>query len=120
MFGSSFWVIHLAFRATIMVTAAQETLSAGAPPAGFEAWRLWAGVMYGAYMTTAYLALAAYGGAMLKTSWAGRGWGRTFVVFGLAAAALFIARVSFFDMPLTIHFMPFVMGMLLLGRGCKQ
>jgi len=117
-FGSVFWVIHLAFRAVVMVSAAEEMLVSGAMPSWYHGWRLFAGLMYGVYMTTAYLSTAAYGGAMLRTGWAGKGWGRTFVVVGLAAAAGFLAGRGF-DMPLLVQFMPYAMGLILLRRAAR-
>jgi len=68
-------------------------------------------------MTLAYLATAAYGAAMRKTRWAGKGWGRTFVIFGLVAAAGFLARAGAFAPPLLVQFMPYAMGMILLRRA---
>jgi len=52
LFGSVFWVIHLAFRAVVMVSAAEEMLGSGAAPWWYQSWRLFAGLMYGLYMTT--------------------------------------------------------------------
>lgn len=115
-FSSVFWVIHLAFRAVVMVSAAEEMLVSGATPSWYHSWRLFAGLMYGLYITTAYLSTAAYGGAMLRSGWAGKGWGRTFVVVGLVAAADILARIGFFDFPLTVQFMPYAMALILLRR----
>lgn len=119
LFGSTFWVIHLAFRAVVMVAAAEEMSVAGAAPPWYASWRPWAGLMYGIYMTMAYLSTAAYGAAMLTTGWAGRGWGRTFVAAGLLAAIGFVALRAF-DLPLLVQFMPYVMGILLLRRVGHQ
>ncbi len=116
LFGSVFWAIHLASRAVVMVSAAEEMLVSGAAPSWYQSWRLFGGVMYGVYMTAAYLATAAYGGALLSSGWVGKGWGRTFVVFGLAAASGFLA-VSAFRPPLLVQFMPYAMGLILLRRS---
>ncbi len=118
LFGSVFWVIHLAFRAVVMVSAAEEMLVSRAAPSWYHSWRLFAGLMYGLYMTTAYLSTAAYGGAMLRSGWAGKGWGRTFVVVGLVAAVGFLAGRGF-DFPLNVQFMPYAMGLILLRRAIR-
>lgn len=107
------WIVHLAFRATVMVAVAQA--SAAAPPDWYQPLRLWAGAMYAGYMFLAYLSIAAYGAAMRSTSLAGRGWGRTFVCFGLIAAAGFVG--GGFNLPLLVQFMPYAMGMILLRRA---
>lgn len=114
--GFTFWSIHLAFRAVVMVSAAKEWSAAGTTPVWYGTWRPWAGVMYGLYMTMAFLSIAAYGGAMLQGGWAGKGWGRTFVAFGLIAAVGFLA-VGLFDLPLMPQFGPFAMGIILLRRS---
>ena len=112
--GTMCWILHLAFRATVMLVAAQE--SAATAPTWYQALRLWAGAMYAAYMVLAYLSIAFFGAAMQKTRWAGKGWGRTFVAFGLISAATFVARVGG-DFPLMVQFMPYAMGMILLRRA---
>lgn len=114
--GFTFWSIHLAFRAVVMVAAAKELSVAGTAPLWYGIWRPWAGVMYGLYMTLAFLSIAAYGGAMLHGGWAGKGWGRTFVAFGLIAAVGFLAA-GLFDAPLIPQFGPFAMGIILLRRS---
>lgn len=114
--GFIFWCIHLAFRAVVMVSAAKELSAAGTAPVWYGSWRPWAGVMYGLYMTLAYLSIAAYGGAMLNGGWVGKGWGRAFVAFGLIAAVGFLVT-CLFDFPLMPQFGPFAMGIILLRRS---
>jgi len=109
------WIFHLAFRATVMLEVAQA--SAATPPEWYQSFRLWAGAMYAAYMILAYLSIAPFGAAMQKTGWAGKGWGRTFVAFGLISATGFVARLGFPDVPLAVQFMPYAMGMILLRRA---
>ncbi|HKQ75753.1 MAG TPA: hypothetical protein VJ810_18795 [Blastocatellia bacterium] len=119
LFGSVCWAIHLAFRAVVMVSAAEETLVSGAAPSWYPTWRLFGGVMFGFYMTAAYLATAAYGSALLSSGWAGKGWGRVFVAFGLVAAAGFLT-VRAFGPPLLAQFMPYAMGLILLRRSDRK
>ena len=125
LFGCTFLVIHLAFRGVVMVVAAEELLAAGIAPSWYGSWRPWAGLMYGVYMTTAYLATAAYAGAMLATGWVGKGWGRTFATVGVLAAVGFVAHGGF-DRPrpqrgaLLVQFVPYAMGIVLLRRATHQ
>jgi hypothetical protein len=107
------WIVHLAFRATVMVAVAQD--SAAAPPDWYQPLRLWAGAMYAGYMFLAYLSIAAYGAAMGKTGWAGKRWSWGFIGYGLIAAAGFVR--GGFDAPLLVQFMPYAMGMILLRRA---
>lgn len=108
------WIIHLAFRATVMIAVAEKF--AEAPPDWYPPLRLWAGAMYVVYMILAYLSPAAYGAAMGKTAWAGKWWSRAFVAYGLLSAAGFVAA-GIGDVPLGIQFMPYAMGMILLRRS---
>lgn len=108
------WLLHLAFRATVMVAVANQ--SAAAPPDWYQPLRMWSGAMYAGYMVLAYLSIAAFGAAMRKTGWASERWGRALVGFGLVAALGFAGRMDF-DMPLMVQFMPYAMGMILLRRA---
>src|SRR5712691_2486193 len=114
--GFMFWSIHLAFRAAVMVAAAKEWSVSGTAPLWYGIWRPWAGVMYGLYMTFAFLSIVAYGGAMLGRGLVGSRWGRTFVAFGLIAAVGF-PTIGLFDYPLMPQFGPFAMGIILLRRS---
>ncbi len=117
LFGSVFWIIHLAFRLTVTVSAADEMARTGTLPTSFEMWRRWAGLLFGIYIVLAYLGIAAFGGALLKTGLLAKGFGWTCVVIGLAAATLFVIRVPGFDLPLEVPIVPYLMGIFLLSRG---
>jgi len=88
-------------------------------PEWYPAMRMWAGAMYALYMPLAYLAVAAFGAAMLNVGWISKGWGRTFIIFGLIATVGFLARTGIFDPPLVVNFMPYTAGMLLLRRNAS-
>lgn len=109
IFGAVFWVIHLAFRLTVMVWAAGELTRTGVPPPWYEPWRNWAAVLFGFYHVLAYAALAAYGGALLKSGLLSRWVGWTCIIFALVS-------VPFFGPPLAIHVVPWLVGILLLRR----
>jgi hypothetical protein len=111
-FGAVFWTLHLAFRLTVMVRAAQELSLTAGPPLWFEPWRDWAALLFGVYSVLAYLGLAAYGVALLKTGWLPRWVGWTCVVAGLLAAPLG-------GLPLFIHVPLWLVGILLL-RGRRS
>ncbi len=116
LFGSTFWIIHLAFRVTVMVWSADELIRTGSAPSWYETWRMWSGLFYGIYMVMAYLSIAAYGASLLKTRMIARWLGRTCVIVGLAAAALFAAQVPGFDAPLEIPILSFAISLFLLRR----
>lgn len=109
MFGAVFWTIHLAFRLTVLVGAAQELNRTSMPPPWLQPWRDWAGLLFGIYSVLAYLGIAAYGGALLKTGLLARWVGWTCLVFGLLAA-------PFVGPPFIIHIMPWFVGILLVRQ----
>ena len=93
-----------------MLWAAREFARTGAPPPWFEPWSTWAGLLFGIYSVLAYLAIMAYGAALLQTGLLARWIGWTCLVFGLLAAPLV-------GPPLFIHVMPWFVGILLLKQG---
>ena len=118
--GTVLWLAAIAFRATATVTAARETVASGAVPEWFEPLRAWAGALFAIYMVLAYLAIGAYGQAMLATRVAPRWVALTHVFFGLAGAAGFVARVPAFLPPLMIHLVPGILGVTLLVMLARQ
>lgn len=109
-FGSIFWTMHVAFRLTVMPWAADEFSRTAMPPAWFQPWRNWSGLLFGIYSVLANLALVAYGGAILETGLLVRWAGWTCVVLGLLAAPSF-------GPPLFIHLTPWLVGILLVRRA---
>jgi hypothetical protein len=116
LLGSVLWLASIAFRATGTVSAARETVASGAVPSWFEPMRSWSGAIFAIYMVLGYLAIAAFGRALLLTNVAPRWLAWTHVVFGLAGSVGFLARVPLFDPPLMIHLVPGILGVVLLLR----
>jgi hypothetical protein len=113
-FGAALWAIHLVFRVTVVLPVAEAM---GTAPPWFAPLRTWAGGLYAIYMVLAYLAIAAFGGALAKTQWIGKGWGRAFVGFGLVAAVTFASPAGGpFRPPLMVQVPLYAMGVLLLRK----
>jgi hypothetical protein len=108
-FGAVFWTLHLAFRMTILVRAAVEWRVSSMVPAWFDAWREWAALLFVIYSVLAYVGLAAYGGAVLRTGWLPRWLGWACIVAGFLAVPLG-------GLPLFIHVPLWLMGILMLTR----
>jgi hypothetical protein len=121
VFGSVLWVATIVFRATATISAASETAAAGTVPAWFEPMFLWSNALFAVYMVLAYLAIAAYGRALLDTALVAPWLAKTHVIFGLAGAFGFVVRIPIFDPPLIIHLVPGILGIVLLvnGRSAK-
>jgi hypothetical protein len=114
--GSVLWLASLAFRATATVAAADQMVAGGLVPSWFQPLQSWAGGLFAVYMVLAYLSLAAYGQALLRSGLLPRWLGRTHVLFGLAGAAGFVAQIRLFSPPLLIHLLPGLLGVVVLLR----
>ena len=114
LIGALLWLVLFTFNRSMAIWAAEVTPSQGSMPATFEAWPKWMERIVLIYMILAYTSLAFYGIALLNTgllaSWAG--W--VALVVGLAGAASVILWGSGFAIPLLIHIVPFLIGILLL------
>jgi len=113
LFGAVLWTVHLGFRLTVMIWAAQELTRTGMAPPWYEPWRTWAGLLFGIYHVLAYLALVAYGAAVLKTALLAR-W------VGWICIILALVWLPFFGAPLAIHVVPWLLGVLLLRHRSQQ
>jgi hypothetical protein len=116
LFGSVLWLASIAFRATATISAAKETAASGVVPPWFEPMRAWAGAIFAIYMVLAYLAIAAYGKALLATGLSPRWVARTHTIFGLLGAVGFVAGLPLFAPPLMIHLAPGILGVVMLVR----
>jgi hypothetical protein len=118
--GATLWVIHLAFRLTTTLSAAEETAKTSTPPATFEPLHNWMGTLFNMYMVLAYLSIAAYGAGIVRTGLVPDWLGWVSLIFGLAGATGFVAGAyvikgfKLFEPPLLIHLMPGLIGIFLL------
>jgi hypothetical protein len=110
--GTALWFVHVGHRLAVTPWAAAELARTGEVPAGYEAIKSWMGLLFGMYMVLAYLALAAYGAALLGTGLLPRWVGLTAVIFGLAAVPGLATPV--FQPPLMVHVVPFIVGIAIL------
>jgi len=114
LIGTTLWLVLFTFNLSMVVWAARETASQGAIPVGSEAWLLWTEQIVILYMLLAYFSIAAFGGAILNTNFLASWIGWTSLAVGLAGAASILLRGSGFAIPLLIHIVPFMIGILLL------
>ncbi|MGH9363879.1 MAG: hypothetical protein ACRD1B_01245 [Thermoanaerobaculia bacterium] len=116
LLGAVFWVMHLAFRLTATLGAARELLATGVVPTYFAAAPLagFFGFLFGVYWVLAYVAIAAYGGAILRTQVLPASLGWSAIVFAVLFA---LTGVGGDALPLFIHVIPFAIGVVLLRRA---
>jgi len=116
LFGAVFWVMHLAFRVTATLAAARETVATGVVPAYFNAAPLagFFGFLFGVYWVLAYIAIAVYGVAVLRTQALPKWLGWSAILFALLFA---LSGLGGDALPLLIHVIPFAMGVVLLQKA---
>lgn len=110
--GAALWLVHLGHRLTITPWAASELMESGVVPPGYAAGKMWMGLLFSAYMVMAYIALSAFGAAILSTDLLPRWVGWTAVIFGLVALPGLLTPL--FQPPLMVHVVPFIIGLKLL------
>jgi hypothetical protein len=110
--AATLWLVQVGFRVTATPWAFEELARTGQVPSVYPALHRWTGILFGGFMVMAYLAIAAYGLAILKTSAIGRWAGWTAVAFGLIAVPGLVTPV--FQPPLMIFVAPFVVGIAVL------
>src|SRR5690242_3813637 len=53
-FGSAFWILNIAFRATVTVWAANQLSESNSPEPSFQSWMDWTNIIFAIYMVLAY------------------------------------------------------------------
>lgn len=118
LLGAVFWVMHLAFRLTVILVAARETVATGVVPAyfrpHFSPMDAFFGFLFGVYWVLAYVAIAVYGVAVLRTQVLPKWLGWSAILFAFLLALTGLGSDA---LPLFIHVIPFVMGAVLLQRA---
>ncbi len=109
------WVVFSAFRATVTIGAAQETVTTGTMPPYYEPLARWGFALFYVYALAGFLALAAYGGSLLQAgllpTWVA--WGT--ILFSMATLALLLITGD--TLPAFHYLPPLLIGILLLIRG---
>jgi hypothetical protein len=105
--ATTFWLLHLTFRLTVVVHAANEWHKAAAAPSWYEPWRVWGASLFALYSILAYVGLALYGGALLASSRLPRWAAWMCMGAGIVAAPLG-------GLPLFIHVPLWLIGLVLL------
>lgn len=109
--GAVFWLVNIAFRGTVQVSAALEVVRTGAVPTEYEPLRRWAGLLFSLYMLLAYLASAGLGWLMLGAALVPRWAAWLAVIVGVTGGGIVGMSV-----PMIVHIPFIVIGAFLLRR----
>jgi hypothetical protein len=112
VFGAVLWVLIVAFRMSVDPWAAQEMIRTAMLPDFYVPLILWIHTLGVIYTVLVFLALGAYGGAVLSTRTLPRWIGWFAIVYSLAGLGLYAYS---HDVPPLLHYLlPIVIGILLL------
>lgn len=108
------WVVFSAYRATLPIQVADVITGDRSLTAYHQTLAQWAGALFTTYATLAFLALAAYGGAIIQTGLLA-GWvGWATIIFSLGLLMLMLVMGD--TLPAFHYFPPLLIGILLLIR----
>lgn len=113
--ATALWLVQVGFRVTLEPWAALELGRSGQVPSIYPALRQWMGALFAAFMILGYLALSAYGAAILATQAVARWAGWVALIFGLVAVPGMASVV--FQPPLMLFVVPFVLAIAVLRSG---
>ena len=115
LFAALLWVLFSAFRASVTVMAAEEMAATGTVPPYYEPLAQWGFALFLVYAVVGFLALASYGGSLLRVdllpAWVG--WGTIIFSIGL----LVLLLITGDTLPAFHYIPPLLIGILLLVRG---
>jgi len=116
LIAATVWVIQMVSNLSLATWAADEVASTGNVPPTAEAWPRAFEQLVHTYMVLAYVATALFGAGIvasgLLTGWAG--W--LAIIVGIAGAVSVIVTGPRLAIPLLIHVVPVVLGILLVAQ----
>jgi hypothetical protein len=120
--GSVLFVLSMAFRFTVSDVSAQSFAATGVVPVGYVALQRWSSALFVLYMELAYLALAAYGAALLAAAGIPRWAGWTSLISGAGSAVLFLVPPAqpVVGFPFIPHLVPIAIGVALLRSASSS
>jgi len=114
--GAGAMLITLAFRVTIEVAAAAQTVADGRVPTAFLPLHQWAGLLFSVHMVLSHMAAVALGLSVLRVG-AFQAWlGWSTLALGLSLGTGYVAVGSVFSMPVLAQIVPLILGIALLRR----
>lgn len=113
-FGSAFWILNIAFRATVTVWAASQLADTGAVEPTFKTWMDWSNLIFSIYMVLAYFGIGCLGYALKETGLLPDWTGWMCMIFGFSGSALYMVGFPLFAPPLMVHTPLIITGIVIL------
>lgn len=112
--GTVLWIIHLAFRLTVLVWVSDNALNDNTVLNTYTMINSLSISLYAIYMGLGYLSFAGFASALVKAGLL-QGWLiKICTLFSIVAPVLFAFGVFAFGMPITAQMVPFLIGVMLL------
>jgi len=113
-FGSIFWIMNLAFRATVTVWAANQLYETHHLEPSFETWMKWTNLLFAIYMVLAYFGIGCMGYSIYQLTILPVWLAWLCMIFGFGGSILYLCRLPFFDPPLMVHTPLIITGIYIL------
>jgi hypothetical protein len=110
--AATLWLVQIGYRLSVTPWASSELSQSGQVPLVYVAMQKWMGFLFAAFMLMAYVAVAAYGVALLKTPLVARWAAWTAMGFGLLGVPGLATPL--FQPPLMVFVAPFLIGVAIL------
>lgn len=147
--GSALWLANLVFRYAVVASGAaglqaevehrawvanEYLRGLQGEPSWMEFLLVWTDMTQLAFVLLAYLSTAAFGAALMRTGWLGKGGGSVFVALNLALALIVTAgiilagggstvaawTVFVLTIPFMMFILPYFVGVALVRRGSRM
>lgn len=102
-FGSIFWILNIAFRATVTVWAANQLADNNVLEPAFKTWMDWTNLIFAIYMVLAYFGVGCMGYSLYQLTVLPMWLAWLCMIFGFGGSVLYLCRFPFFDPPLMVH-----------------
>jgi hypothetical protein len=113
-FGSVFWILNIAFRATVTVWAARQLTENNLPEPSFQTWMDWTNLIFTLYMVLAYFGIGCMGYSLYQYKFLASWIPWMCMIFGFGGSILYLCRVPVFEPPLMVHFPLMITGLFIL------
>lgn len=115
-FGATFWLLNIAFRATVTVWASDQLVDHGAIPDAFQTWMDWTNLIFSFYMVLAYFSAGCIGYSLLQTELLPAWVAWTCMAMGFGGALLYPTGFPLFAPPLMVHAPFMIAGVVVLVK----
>lgn len=112
--GSIFWILNIAFRATVTVWAASQLAESNVLEPMYKSLLDWSNVIFAIYMVLAYFAIGCMGYSLYLAEVLPAWIAWMCMIFGFAGSVLYLCRVPLFEPPLMVHAPLIITGIYIL------